>query len=252
MDLAKLSDYESEYVKLSVQGKIFIIKLQGNIYKILDSAAQSKFLLEGINGLRKQQDINALLVLNDEDVLGEDLYKQFIDHMRQAKGDQYDTESSKIIFSRYINFINQTVLNIAGLNKISFMGLRGDVVTPFIGASLVADFRFAAENTRFVFCHKKYKMHPSSALSYFLPLYINRAKYVEIMYSSCEMDLHEAKDLSLVNNIFPQDQFEDFCIEEINRILDLNLDRIGTTKLFTNFSRGSLKAYLDEETSLLH
>lgn len=252
MDLANLSEYENEYVKLSVEGKIFIIKLQGNIYNILDIPAKSRFLLEGINGLRKQRDISALLVLNDLDVLGENQYKQFIDKMRQAKGDQYDTESTRIIFSRYINFINQCILNMAGLNKISFMGLRGDVVTPFIGASLVADFRFASEKTRFVFCHKKYKMHPNSALSYFLPHYISRAKYVEIMYSSCEMDVEEAKALGLINHIFPDSQFEDACIQEISRILDLNMDRIGTTKLFTNFSKSDLKAYLDEETSLLH
>ena len=252
MDLTRLSNYENEQIKLSIQGKVFILRFEGHIFHLLDSPAKAKFLLEGINELKKQQDIAAILIINGPDVFAESSYKQFIDTTREVKGDQYDVKSSSTIFLRYINFLNQFIINVANLNQITFVGLQGEVVTPFVGASLVADFRFAAENTRFVFCHKKYKMHPNGALSYFLPLFIPRSKYIEIMYSRCDVELEEIKALGLVNNIYPEKDFQDSCIREINRLLDLNRERISATKMFTKIPRNDLKVHLDQETSLLY
>ncbi len=61
--------------------------------------------------------------------------------------------------------------NILEFPKMIISFTDGCVVTPFIGSLLATDVRLATKNTTFSFLHKKYGLHPTGALPFFLIAY---------------------------------------------------------------------------------
>jgi 2-(1,2-epoxy-1,2-dihydrophenyl)acetyl-CoA isomerase len=98
----------------------------------------------------------------------------------------------------------------------------------------------------------KYGLHPSGALPFFLPRYLGYSKAKEILFKCEKITAQEAFDLGLINMIFPVVDFENHCLNEIEKICHLDTRVIHATKLLGSFSRVELRNYFDIESALLH
>ncbi len=250
-------NFESKEMKSYLKEDIAIIKIKCNVFDTLTDLAESGKLLSLIQLAERIPDVKALLVLNEPGCMDEEEYDRFLKRILDRGIDPYAPEDQrgivqKIDRAREINILNRTITHLVDFKKISVMGLQGNIVTPFFGASLAVDFRYAAEDMSFSLSHLKYGLHPGGALPFFLQHYLSHSKTIEILFKSERITAGEALDLGLVSAVLPAQDFENHCIKELENICYLDTRVIHATKLLANFSRIELRHYFDVESALLH
>ena len=130
------------------------------------------------------------------------------------------------------------------------MGLQGDVVTPFFGITLAAEFRFAHPGMRFVLAHSKLGLHPSGALPFFLQRYVGQSRASDILYCGCEIEAVKAKEMGIINDVFDSD-FEKTSVQKALELGDMDGDVLRLTKKLNNAFVDNLEKYFDEESKLI-
>jgi enoyl-CoA hydratase/carnithine racemase len=251
--------FETKELKTYLKEEVAVIKIKGNVFGTITDLAESGKFLSLIDIAEKKPDIKALFLINEAGSYGEDEYDKFLRKVlgkEEEETKRTDEGEGTLIPKdsriREINILNRVITHLVEFKKICVMGQQGNIVTPFFGAGLAADFRYAAEDVSYSLYHLKYGVHPGGALPFFLPRYVGHSKAVEILFRREKMTAQEALDLGLVTAIFPKDDFENRCIEEIKKLCQLDLRVINHTKLLINFSRAELRDYFDIEAALLH
>jgi enoyl-CoA hydratase/carnithine racemase len=252
-----IMSYFTEYNSFVIYPResVAVIKINDKIFDLVTDLEESDHLMDVIKKSENDKKIMALLITNEPGCFGEDIYDQFIheileQHSHTNKDDLPDFTEKNIRF-REINILNKFIREILDYQKLCYAGINGDIVTPFFGTSLAADFRYATENTRFILAHNKFGLHPSGALPFFLSNYLSHSKAIEIQLSH-DISAKEAKKLGLINHIFSEENFEDQCLDIINKHLHCSTCTIQRTKQLTNFSRKDLYNYFRFEASLLN
>ena len=152
---------------------------------------------------------------------------------------------------RQINILNHFILEITKLSKIVVMGLQGCVVTPFFGLSLAADLRLVSDNFMVLFSHIKYGLHPSGALPYFLPKYIGLNHTQELLYMGGSISAKKARELGLINQIFPEKDFHHLCLDAIEILSNRHPNLIRSTKQLLNINITDLEKYFEHESKFV-
>lgn len=226
---------------------IGVISIKKNIFEIITDLSESTEFFDILERTKFEQDIHAILIINESGCLDSSKYTEFLKMVVDEDKQDGFKLSSGVARSRQIvnlnNFIRRTVV----FDKLIFMALQGEIVTPFLGASLAADFRFAAEDVCFSLCHLKMGVHPAGALPYFLPKYIGQSKVAEILYGGKDISCKEALELGLVNKVFTKDNFEEQCIQEIENMIDGRANVLSCTKKLLTFSIKDLEEYISSE-----
>lgn len=238
-----------------LEGQVAVINIKEGVFDLVTDIDESNILIDFIKETEGSPDIKALLIINEKGCYGENEYHDFIS---KILGPQEEcTEKSPPKFAhkdvrfREINILNRIIKVLSEYRKLCFSGIDGDVVTPFIGAALSMDIRYATAGTRFVMAHNKYGLHPSGALPFFLSQYVHHSRALEIQFRE-EFDVEEALSLGLVNKIFPKENFRKRCLHEIQHFIKCENSTIGVTKRLTNYTRKALAEYFLYETSLLN
>jgi enoyl-CoA hydratase/carnithine racemase len=245
----------NKYIETFTEGKIAIIKFREKIFEFIVSLDASDTLIDFISKSQYDNNIKALLFVNEPGSIDEKEYDNFL---KSILSDEYLKEEDgmpnfceKNIRFKEINILNKIVKEVVNYNKLCFVGIKGKVVTPFLGAALAADIRYATENTVFVMAHNKYGLHPSGGLPFFLALNLGHQKAMEIQLSE-KINAREAFKLGIINKLFPENDFINSCIKEINKFISIKSCTIRNTKRLTNFSRTLINDYFDFEASLLN
>ena len=236
---------------------IAVIKIKCHVFDSLTDLAESGKMIALIQLAERIPDVKALLVLNEAGCMDEEEYDKFLHRILERGIDPFAPEETRGVIQRVdrireINVLNRVITHLVEFKKISVMGMQGNIVTPFFGASLSVDFRYGAEDMSFSLAHLKYGLHPSGALPFFLPRYVCHSKAIELLFRCEKISVNEALELGLVNRILPAADFENHCIQEIDKLCHLDTRVIHATKLLANFSRIELRNYFDIESALLH
>ena len=250
-------NFKTNEVHSYLKEDIAVIKIKCNVFDTITDLEESGKLISIIQMAERIPDVKALLIINEPGCMNEEEYDKFLHRILDRGIDPYAPEETKGIVQRVdrvreINVLNRTITHLIEFKKIAVMGLQGNIVTPFFGSSLAADFRYAAEDMSFSLAHLKYGLHPSGALPFFLPRYVSHAKAIEILFKCERLTAQEALDLGLITTILPAKDFEDHCLKEIEKICHLDTRVIHATKLLANISRIELRNYFDVESALLH
>ncbi len=250
-------NFETDDFKSYLDEDIAVIKIKSRVFDTITDLAESGKLFSLIRLAERIPDVKALLLLNSPGCMAESEYDKFLKRIVDRSLAPYAGEESsgiieKIDRTREINILNRVILHLAEFKKMSFIGLQGEIVTPFFGAGLAADFRFASEDVSFCLPHLKYGLHPSGALPFFLERFVGRGKAIEILLKDDKISVEEALEMGLVNAVFPSGDFETHCINEIKKMCYLDTRVIHTTKMLVNYSRAELRHYFDIESALLH
>ena len=143
------------------------------------------------------------------------------------------------------------VRKLISFKKILIVGINGDVVSPFFGLSLAADFRFATANTNFVLSHIKYRLPPSGALPFFLPMYLCQSKVTELLFRGTKLTAIELKKLGLINEFYNESEFIEKTKAEANQICEVSLNVVKSTKKLLYRNKNELNKYLDLESEFM-
>ncbi len=247
---------ESKSFTADIGDHVAVIKINAGAYDLVTDINESNLFLEFIKETESLPEVKALFIINEKEFYGESEYHNFITSImgpqEECNGEKGPPRFiKKDIRFREINILNKIIKVLSEYHKLCFSGINGDIVTPFIGATLSMDIRYATEGTRFIMAHNKYGLHPSGALPFFLSQYIHHSRALEIQFRK-EFSVKEAHQLGLVNQIFPKENFNEKCMEEIQRFIRCENSTIRVTKRLTNYTRKALSDYFLYEASLLN
>jgi len=250
-----MEDITRKSFSTCVEESIAIITIKEGVFDLVTDINESNLLIDYIKTTEGNPEIKALLTINAEGHYGEKDYHDFITGIMGPQDDCNSKSPPKFaqkdIRFREINILNKIIKVLSEYRKLCFSGINGDIVTPFIGAALCMDIRFATEGTRFVMAHNKYGLHPSGALPFFLSQYIHHSRALDIQFRD-EFGVEEALQLGLVNKIFPKENFQKRCLHEMQHFIRCESSTIGVTKRLTNYTRKALADYFLYEASLLN
>jgi enoyl-CoA hydratase/carnithine racemase len=243
------------YFEASIQEKLAVISFKSEAFALISSLNDSQVMMDFIRDAENEPSVKGLLLLNQPDCLGDQAYDQFIrsilkeDDTLESK--DYPVFLQKNIRFRQINILNKFIRFLSGYHKLVIVGLGCTMVTPFIGVALVADLRLASPYGVFSLAHRKYGLHPSGAIPFFLTHYLGHSKAIEIQLSD-RISTEEAFRLGLINQILPDDNFAQNCVRYIQPYLDNYRSTLTMTKRLNNFKHRWLQEYLDHESSLMN
>lgn len=239
----------------TIEDQVAIITIKSVLFDLVTDINESNKLLDYIRETEGSPDIKALLIINEKGRYGSAEYDKFITGILGPQTDCDEKSpprfAQKDVRFREINILNKVIKVLSEYRKLCFAGINGDIVTPFVGAVLSMDIRYATENTSFVMAHNNYGLHPSGALPFFLSQYVHHSRALEIQFRP-EFSVEEAYNLGLVNKIFPEEGFAEHCMKEIHHFIRCQNSTINLTKRLTNYTRKALSDYFLYEASLLN
>ena len=245
----------NEFFEISQQDAMALIYIKEKVFDFITDVNLSSQLIDFIDQTDQDPNTKVLVFYNAPESFDDEQYDKYIYSIMEKKKsvDKGGTPcfTEKNVRFREINILNTIIKRMANSQTLIVSGLQGTVVTPFIGAAMVADFRFASENAVFSMAHNRYGLHPSGGLPFFLSSYLHHSKALEIQMGE-HILAKDALELGLINKLLPNENFEDQLIKEIQPYLQLPFCTIRDTKRLTNFSRKGLVEYFEYEASLLN
>ena len=253
MNQANGFPFEDGSLKAYLSDGIAVVRIQTDSFAALTDLGESGRFLALFHEAEVASQVRALLLLSRPGVFADNEYEKFICREEADLGKPGQATHLKTKVIRHINILNRVVTQIAEFKKIFAFGLQQSIVTPFFGASLAADFRFASRDMFFSPAHCRHGLHPTGALPYFLPRYVGQGKAAEILFKGEPLDADTALELGLVTEVLPADDFERLCVKALQPWCELPGEVILSSKLLLNHAnRLGLKRYFDTEAALLH
>lgn len=246
---------DNPYFDASVEDNLAIILFKPGAFEFITSISDSQVMMDFIRETEYNHDVKGLLLLSEPGCLGEEAYDVFIRSILHEDESLKDRDVPSFLQKntrfRQINILNRFIRYLSGYHKLVTVGLSSTMVTPFMGVALVADLRLASPNAAFSLAHRKYGLHPSGAIPYFLTHYLGHSKAMEVQLSD-RVTAEEAFRLGLVNQILPADDFNRNCLRYIHIYLANYRSTLNMTKRLNNFKNRWLEDYLEHESGIMN
>ncbi|RKZ70260.1 MAG: hypothetical protein DRR06_07965 [Gammaproteobacteria bacterium] len=246
-----LSDFTISGVSIELDENVLILRYGEKIFDIFFDLEARDSYLDLLKAINYDPDIKVVLTLNEHGCLGDEPYERYI---KKLSGQSVPVEieavwnvHENLERARQLNFHHYTIEQRLKSKKIMVDGLQGTVVTPFFGESLSADIRFVSEDFKFSLAHKKYGIHPTGGLPFFLPRYVGQGKANEILLATDVIDAKTALDLGLVTRIIPNEDFESSSIQAAKELACLSPVTVSLSKLLSFRDKQSLQDYFEFE-----
>jgi len=257
MNIDSLRELIYPSISIGVDDAVLILKFGGDAYDFLTDLDKRDRYFQMMDAVEKDEDIKVVLTLCEPDSLNEEAYVRFLRGMCGADIEPEGIGSSRefkenIDRIKQLRFHEYAIQRRIATKKILIDGLRGTIVTPFFGQTLAADLRYASDDMCFLLAHKKYGLHPSGALAFFLPKYIGQGRAIELMLTTDYIDAKQAQELGLINYVIPANNFESECIALAKKVSCVPTETLTSTKLLSTTYRKELDDYFKTEETLIH
>lgn len=243
------------YFEASIHDHLAVVCIKGRAFDFITSIDESQVMMDFLKETEYNTAVKGLLLMNTPGSLGDEAYDAFIHSILGETNSLDDKEVPSFIQKntrfRQINILNRFIGFLAGYHKLVFVGINSTVVTPFMGATLVADIRLASPNGAFSLAHRKYGLHPSGAIPFLLTHYLGHSKAIEVQLSD-RISAEEAFRFGLVNQILPQDNFAEHCIRYVHRYLHNYRSSLTMTKRLNNYKNTGLLEYFKHEAGIIN
>ena len=250
------TDYQTSCYSLKTEGSLVVLRFSGDIFQLGTSLSEKERLLSALKISDASPDIKAILFLNSPEVLGDKNYTRFTKEAIKARYGQSPNliqaepnRNSTVQLERLTNMITQLVSVILDSSKLVIVGLEGAVASPFLGVSLVADYRFGTDEMTFQSSHLKLGTTPVGGLGFMLPRFVGQEKARDLLLSQSEVSAHKLVVMGLLDEHFPQDGFQDACIRKANELADIPLSAIKGFKAVSHPYAKDLKNFLQYENT---
>jgi enoyl-CoA hydratase/carnithine racemase len=233
----------SDFLETLIDQMVGVIKIKGNVFEMATNLPLKEVFFGKIRQAYNIPEIKVLLILNGESTLGEDNFIQFEKSTNK-------TSDAEIKLVREENALIQFIRLMHGSDKIVISGVRGTVVSTFLGAILSADYRIASENCSFSFLDLKCERFTQGALGFYLPRYVGMLKAKKILLNYDALPAGKALELGLVDDIVSDDNFENGCIAIAKKLSQVSPGVVTLIKCLLKSDIGELDAYLKRESGL--
>ncbi len=256
MSLKLIKDFSDDDMSVDIEDAVVIFKLKSDVFNLMTDLDKAQHYIELMSVIEKTPEIKVILSMFDPDALGESAYAQYISSLCGENIELNDLDGNwqfkqKLPRMRQMYFQQDTIKQRIRSKKIIIDCLQGAVVTPFFGETLAADFRFVTENMQFSLSHRKYGLHPSGGLSFFLPRYVGESKAIDLLLNTDIITAKEAKALGLVNRVMSSENFASECILMAKQMSQTSLPVIQSTKCLTYRFQDELDCYLNAERKMM-
>jgi enoyl-CoA hydratase/carnithine racemase len=250
-------EMELEGVSCSVVDNYGLLNIKCNVFKHLTDLQHDELIFSWIDKIERDKNLEGILFVNEPGCFGNNVYNQFlssisgeeIDELHPSKITKFQNTQIRAI---EVNMLMTFIKKFVNFSKIIVSGLRGEIVTPFIGLSLVTDFRLISESTFFNLSHVDYGLHPSGGLPFLLPKYIGQGKAEELLLRGGKISADESIKLGLTNEIINDANFMDECKKCASTLFTTDRNVVKSTKdLLFNY-KTELYHYFDREANYLY
>jgi enoyl-CoA hydratase/carnithine racemase len=256
MNLEALRRLAGQDISIDFDEGVLILDFGNNVFKFLTDLEKRECYFKIMDAVDAAPEIKVVLSLAEPNSLNEEVYDGYLinicgtdvglANLGNSWGFKDNIERAKqLCFHRY------TIQRRVASKKILIDGLRGTIVTPFFGETLSADLRYATPDMRFSLMHKKYGLHPSGALAFYLPRYLGQGRATELMLTTDSIEAEQALELGLINAIISPEDFVSECLKLAKKVSVLSLSTIASTKLLSTPYKEELDSYFKAEESLV-
>ncbi len=256
MSIKLIKDFSDDDMSVEVEDAVVIFNLKSNVFKLMTDSEKAERFFKLMSAIEQTPEIKVILSLFEADALGEVAYAQYISSLCGENIELKDLDHNwrfkqKLPRLRQMYFQQDTIKQRIRSKKIIIDCLQGVVVTPFFGETLAADFRFVTEDMLFALSHKKYGLHPSGGLSFFLPRYVGESKAIDLLLNTDNIIAKEAKALGLVTRVISSENFASECILAAKQMSQNSTTVIKSTKCLTYRFQDELDNYFRAETQMM-
>lgn len=252
IDMKKwLSDFLVSGVSVELEDGVLVIRYGESVFNIFSDLDARDNYIALLDAIDNDPEVKVVLSLNEHGCLGEEPYERYIKKL-SGKNAPVDLDTLWVVqenveHERQLCFHYYTIIKRLKSKKLIIDGLQGTVVTPIFGESLSADIRLVSDDLRFSLAHKKYGIHPTGGLAFFLPRFVGQGKANEILFATDVINAKSALELGLVSRIFPNDDFESSCILTAKELARTSSVTIEITKKLTFDYEEAFSDYFQQE-----
>ncbi len=256
MNLKSIKDFSNDDFTVEVEDAVVIFRLKSDVFNLMTVRDKAERYFKLLSVIEQTPEIKVILSIFDPDALGDSAYAQYISSLCGENIELKDLDGNwqfkqKLPRMRQMFFQQDTIKQRIRSKKIIIDCLQGTVVTPFFGETLAADFRFVTENMQFSLSHKKYGLHPSGGLSFFLPRYVGESKAIDLLLNTDTITANEAKSLGLVIRVINSENFVSDCIVAAKQMSQHSATVIKSTKCLTCRYQDELDSYFNMERQMM-
>ena len=228
---------ETDVIRTDIIDSLAILEVKEYAFSMMTEIKEGFTIINWYNLIKNNNSIKGVLLYGKSDLFCETPYKKFLSNISGKNIESLELanlESVNLdIRKKQINMLNNLTRNILEFPKMIISFLDGCVVTPFIGSILATDVRLATNQTTFSFLHKKYGLHPTGALPFFLIANLGLAKAKNLLYTKDKLNSDELLSLGLVDEVISPSNIEE-VIDYAKSLIEKNSTTFKTTKKLSN------------------
>lgn len=246
----------SPYLSVEQTGRVVVVRCTDDFALLeLDLETKSQFqkLFDAVSG---SAEIGAAAIVGTEQSFAGAVMDRFWRRVLEQDGADESIPTphagtAATDFRRGEAGIRELATNIRECSKVVVIALQGEVVTPFLGASLLCDYRVAADSTVFRYRAYEFGMPPGGALAYLLPAYIGFGRASELLLDGRDVGADEALALGMVSQVVPADGLEAAALDVARRAAAKPPQAVAAVKALLTQGLVGLSAHYDLETSFI-
>ena len=159
-----------------------------------------------------------------------------------------DPDEERVIQRIVIDYYNPLVKEIANARKPVISLVNGPAVGAGAMLALICDFTLATESSYFSQAFVNIGLIPDTGGTYWLPKLLGRQQANYLAFTGKKLSATEAKNLGLIADVFPDENFMENAMEVLTQISNLPTKAISLTKKAFNESYdNTLSQQLDVE-----
>jgi len=144
--------------------------------------------------------------------------------------------------------LHETIATMAHMSKPVIMAINGTAAGAGFSLALAGDLVLAADNARFTVAYTAIGLAPDGSSTFTLPRLIGAKRAFELTCTNRALSANEAKELGLVNQVFPTARFIEQAREFVAGIAGGPTVALGyAKKLLTLSAHNSLETQMEHE-----
>ncbi|MBS4214239.1 enoyl-CoA hydratase/isomerase family protein [Neobacillus rhizophilus] len=164
--------------------------------------------VEALENAKRNEDIKVILITGNESAFcsGGDL--------NDMKADLSPAETKDYLWRN----VHRVALTIHDIDKPIICAINGIAVGAGLDMALMADIRIMAETAKVSEGYINVGLIPGDGGAYYLPRIVGYSKALELLWSGDFISASEAKEIGLVNMVYPSETFFEKSLEYAKRI----------------------------------
>ena len=152
-------------------------------------------------------------------------------------------------FKEILEYLHSTISEIRRAPKPFIAAVDGVAAAGGFGIAMACDLVFASDEATFEWAYHKTGLTGAESSTFFLPRLLGLRMAMGLLFLNPRLTAAEAKELRLVNDVFPTSSFDRSVMEVARRIADGPTEAYAVAKQLVNRAAGvdQLDYHLDEE-----